>query len=65
MKQKTIYSGHAIVRGRMDEGLNSNLYIYNRTGKMLGFYNQVQDKTYSCTGEYVGPGDQRLTLLEN
>jgi hypothetical protein len=64
MRQHTIISGTGQVRGRVDEGDNTILWIYNRQGHPLGSYNQVQDKTYSVTGRYVGPGDQRMTLIE-
>jgi hypothetical protein len=48
----------------MDEGSNSMLWIYNRNGQPLGYYHQVNKKTYSVGGTYIGPGDQRMTLVE-
>lgn len=63
MKLKNIMDGQGAVRGRLDEGGNSTLNVYNRQGRCLGYYHQIQDKTYSVTGRFVGNGDQRLVLL--
>jgi hypothetical protein len=65
MSQRTIYSGQGQVRARLDEGGNTQLFIYNRQGQPLGFYHTVQDRTYTMSGQYVGPGDQRMSLIED
>jgi hypothetical protein len=65
MSQKTYTNARGEVRARIDEGTNTMLYIYNKFGKSLGYYHQINDKTYSANGFYVGPGDQRMTLVEN
>jgi hypothetical protein len=61
---RTILNSKGEVRGRLDEGNNTMLAVYNRQGRCLGYYHQVQDKTYTAGGGYVGPGDQRMVLLE-
>jgi hypothetical protein len=65
MSQRIIYSGTGKVRGHIEEGSNTQLYIYSRQGKMLGYYNKNMDRTFDQRGRYVGPGDQRMTLLED
>lgn len=65
MSQRVIVDGHGQVRCRLDEGTNTMLYIYNRTGEPLGYYHRVNDKTYSRSGGYVGPGDQRMSLVDS
>jgi len=65
MSQKTVINGKGQVRCRLDEGGNSLLFIYNRQGQPLGYYQQVNDKTYSISGQYIGPGDQRMVLADD
>ena len=65
MSQRIIYSGTGKVRGHIEEGNNNQLFIYSRQGKMLGFYNKNLDRTFSGTGQYIGPGDQRMVLMED
>jgi hypothetical protein len=36
---------------------------HDGTGRMLGRYEKVNDKTFNATGTYVGPGDQLMRLL--
>ena len=64
MSQRVVINGKGQIRCRMDEGSNSMLWIYNRNGQPLGYYHQVNKKTYSVGGTYIGPGDQRMTLVE-
>ena len=63
MSQEKIISGKGVLRGFLDIGNNEKLFVYNDKGLLLGFYHQVQDKTYNKSGSYVGPGDQRMILL--
>lgn len=57
--------GAGRLRGRMWEGNNETLQIYGAKGQYLGYYQQSADKTFDAAGRYVGPGDQRMTLLED
>ena len=63
--QTVITNAHGQVRARLDEGGNSRLYVYDRGGRPLGYYHQDLDKTYDTGGNYIGPGDQRMTLVED
>ena len=65
MSQRVVINGKGQVRCRLDEGSNSMLWIYNRQGRALGYYHQVNDKTYAVGGKYIGPGDQRMILAED
>lgn len=62
---RTVTNSHGQVRARLDEGGNTMLFVYNRAGQPLGYYNQTLDKTYDTGGQYIGPGDQRMTLVED
>jgi hypothetical protein len=57
--------GKGRVRARLYEGNSDQAEILDRTGKRLGFYHRSGDKTYDRTGRYVGPGDQRMTLVDD
>lgn len=65
MRCRNILNGRGQLRARLDEGDNTQLFVYDRNGRALGVYNQVQDKTYSMSGQYVGPGDQRMVLVRD
>jgi hypothetical protein len=62
--QRTITGPNGQVRARLDEGGNTMLFVYDRGGRPLGYYNQTLDKTFDRGGRYIGPGDQRMYLVE-
>lgn len=62
--QTTLTNGSGVIIARMDNGDRTQLFIYSREGRPLGYYDQVQDRTYSMTGEYKGRGDLRKLLIE-
>ena len=65
MSYKIILGNKGQVRARLYEGGNDQADILSRTGRRLGFYHQSGDRTYDGSGRYVGPGDQRMSLIED
>lgn len=45
--------------GRIEEK-----YVYDRSGKQLGWYNTSENRTYTREGRYIGSGDLRTSLLK-
>jgi hypothetical protein len=62
---KLVLNGKCEKRGQLYTGKNDNQQILGRTGESLGYYLASADKTYDKQGRYVGPGDQRMSLLED
>jgi hypothetical protein len=59
-----IHAGNGRVRGYINETL-SRKTISDKSNKTLGWYDKAQDKTFSRQGQYIGPGDQSMSLLED
>ena len=51
-------------RGQITE-IGDRKQIRSPNGKLLGWYDKYQDRTFTATGKYVGTGDQTASLLEN
>ena len=60
MQQITDYSGKLIAL--MESGSNQDK-IYTPIGGYLGYYDKALDKTYGSGGNYIGPGNQLMTLI--
>ena len=62
--QTLIKDSRGNTRGyRIDNG-NGYIYLHDRAGKMLGFYSNHQDKTFSASGAYIGNGNQLNFLFQ-
>jgi hypothetical protein len=60
---KTIVAPGGKVRGFINEVGNQKQLI-SKSGRMIGYYDEVQDKTYLTGGRMYGFGDQLMALLE-
>lgn len=61
---KPILSASGKVRGYIRETLYLTT-ISNPQGRVLGYYNKTQDKTFTRSGATVGYGNQTFSLLED
>ena len=50
-------------RGYINE-TSTRKFIHAPGGRMLGWYDKNQDRTFTSTGKPVGTGDQTAYLLE-
>lgn len=62
---KIILDGQGRKRGQIYLGESNVKQILGKTGELLGYYQASADQTYDKTGRRVGPGDQRMSLLED
>ena len=63
MDWKIILDGHGRKRGQIFTGNRDQQQILGPQGDLLGFHLRSADKTFDAQGRYVGPGDQRMSLL--
>jgi hypothetical protein len=60
MKSIQDYSGKVIA---LMENNQWHEKIYTPIGFYLGYYDKALDKTYASGGNYIGPGNQLMTLI--
>jgi hypothetical protein len=60
MQQITDYTGKVIA---LMENNSQQEKIYTPIGYYLGYYDKALDKTYASSGNYIGPGNQLMTLI--
>lgn len=60
MKSIQDYAGKVIA---LMESNSQQEKIYTPIGFYLGYYDKALDKTYGSGGNYIGPGNQLMTLI--
>ncbi len=61
---RLIQAANGRTRGKLIETGN-RIQITDPSGRLLGWYDENQDKTFDRSGRYIGPGDQTMSLLED
>jgi hypothetical protein len=60
---KIVLDSKGQLKARLQEGTKGILYVYDRIGHMVGFYDANTNRTFHANGHFFGMGDQRMSLV--